>query len=115
MMKLALLKGLRCLVVLPAVLVLGVSLVLADDARGQMSPGEPLVLIANDAAAFAAAMGPDIPGPPEAFSTDIVVVVPMMPASANLILIDIRAKRKIWTLIAPQRLREILSRMGEPV
>ncbi len=109
-----LLKALRGLVVLPAVLVLGVSLVLAQGARGQMAPGEPLVLIANDAKAFAAAIGPGFPNPPAAFSTDIVVVVPALPAGANLILIDIKAKRKLWTPIALQRLRDIFSRMGEP-
>jgi len=115
MVKLILTNGLRYLLVLPAVLVLGVSLLLADDARGQMVPGEPLVLIANDAAAFAAAMGPGSPKPPDAFSADIVVVVPVMPAGANLILIDIAAKRKLWAPIALQKLREIFSRMGEPV
>ncbi len=114
MMNSVLLKSIRCLVVLPAVLVLGVSLVFADDVRGQMAPGEPLVLIASDAEAFAAAMGPGFPRPPATFSTDIVVVVPVMPAGANLILIDIKAKRKLWTPIALQRLRDILSRMGEP-
>ncbi len=115
MMKVVLSKGLRSLVMLPAVLVLGFSLLLAKDVRGQLAPGEPLVLIAGDAAAFAAAMGPGFPLPPGSFSADIVVVVPVPPAGAKLILVDIRAKRKLWTPIALQRLREIFARMGEPV
>lgn len=117
MLKLALTGGLRCLVVLPAVAVFGISLLLAAEPRGPLAPGEPLVLIAEDAGAFMAAMAPEFSNLPERFSADIVVVLPAMPAMpgvANLILVDIGARRKLWTTIAVQRLRDIFARIGEP-
>lgn len=43
-----------------------------------------------------------------------LVVLPAPPAGANLILVDIGSKRKLWTKIAPQRLRDILARIGAP-
>lgn len=114
MMKIVLSKLRYCLVVLPAVAVFGISVIMAEGARGQLAPGEPLVLIASDAEAFVAALRSEFPAPPGSFSADIVVVYPAPPSRAYLVLVDLAGRRKLWTTIALQRLRDILARIGEP-
>ncbi|VAW18142.1 hypothetical protein MNBD_ALPHA09-258 [hydrothermal vent metagenome] len=114
MMKMVLSKVRRSLVVLPAVAVLGLSLLLVQSARGQLAPGEPLVLIADDAEAFVAALQSEFPIPKGSLSADIVVIYPAPPTGAHLVLIDAGAKRKFWTTIALHRLRDVLARLGEP-
>ena len=99
---------------LPAVAVFLIVLFLHSDARSQLAPMEPLVLVSDDAEAFLAALGPELPALKPAIEADVVIVYPARPDRSHLVLVDIATGRKFWTVLSLSRLNAILSRIGKP-
>lgn len=105
----------QSLIVLPALLTLAAALAAQSSLQGQTRMAEPLVLVAGDADAFVAALTNEIAGRNIPPAPDIVVILPAASATAHLVIVHLKAGKKIWMAIPGQMLARVFANMGAPV
>lgn len=98
----------RFAVTIPAVATLLVALMITSDVASQAGRPDPIVLLGNDAAAFAAALSPG-----GAVDAAVAVVVAIGGGAVEVVLIDPPSGRKHWAVLSVSQLLRVLSGLQE--